>query len=171
MLCEKCGKNMATTHYRQIFNGQEKEVHLCDECAKAHGMEGTIGPILVDFGNLLGQMFGQAVSSGAQSGAQKKRCSGCGVSFQDIVNSGKAGCAQCYTEFYEQLLPSIQRIHGKTEHVGKLSSHAGEAVRKESAIKRYKEELKQAIAEQNFEKAAELRDTIKSIEEGGEDNA
>lgn len=34
MLCQNCGKNEATTHIKQIVNGDMAESHLCAECAK-----------------------------------------------------------------------------------------------------------------------------------------
>ncbi len=89
--------------------------------------------------------------------------------FEEIVKSGKIGCADCYGKFYEMLLPSIQRIHGKTQHSGKVANviDEKEAVKektKEEIIAELKEEMKTAIEEQNFERAAELRDEIKAKE-------
>ena len=90
-----------------------------------------------------------------------KRCQFCGSSFEEIAKSGKVGCAHCYEEFYEELLPSIQRIHGRTNHTGKLARSAGTEVKVKNEIAKCKAELEQAIKTQEFEKAAELRDKIK----------
>ncbi len=102
-----------------------------------------------------------------------KRCNFCGASFDEIAKSGKVGCAHCYEEFYDELLPSIRRIHGRTNHTGKLARRAGTEVRVRNEITKCKYELEQAIKTQEFEKAAELRDKIKELEKniGSEQNA
>ena len=89
------------------------------------------------------------------------------VTFDDIAKSGKVGCANCYDIFYDELLPSIQRIHGKTVHIGKLAKSAGSEVKMKSTLAKLKEELTTAIKEQEFEKAAKLRDQIKELEAKG----
>ena len=72
-----------------------------------------------------------------------------------------------YDIFYDELLPSIQRIHGKTVHIGKLAKSAGSEVKMKSTLAKLKEELTTAIKEQEFEKAAKLRDQIKELEAKG----
>ncbi len=37
MLCEECGKRMATLHFTKIINGEKTEYHLCEVCAKEKG--------------------------------------------------------------------------------------------------------------------------------------
>ena len=166
MLCERCKQNTATTHYRQVINGQESQINLCGKCASEMGVGKMLNPFAFDISQVIGQVFGQ------QAGKEKSmqdmvRCPGCGGSFQDIVHTGKTGCAQCYTTFYQQVLPSIQRIHGKTEHIGKISAGAGEHMKARAELKKYKEELGEAIERQDFERAAQLRDAIRDLEQGG----
>ncbi|MPM95797.1 Protein-arginine kinase activator protein [bioreactor metagenome] len=95
-----------------------------------------------------------------------ERCPMCGASFQEIVKSGKIGCAECYDKFYDLLLPSVQRIHGKTAHSGKIAANNEIEIKKENVLEELKAKLAQAIEEQNFEYAAELRDKIKEMESG-----
>ena len=101
-----------------------------------------------------------------------ERCEKCGSCFDDIIKSGKVGCADCYEKFYSKLLPSIQRIHGKANHGGKIpvrheAVSAEKAVPKEKSAEEKIEELnsqmQKAIEEQNFEQAAVLRDEIKKL--------
>ena len=93
------------------------------------------------------------------------------MTFEDIAQSGKVGCAKCYQTFKSLLAPSLKRIHGNTQHTGKVPSSAGEMVKKQNEIKRLKEELNQMIAQQNFEEAAKLRDQIRAMESEGEQHA
>lgn len=159
MLCQSCGQNHATTHIKTIVNGELAEISLCQECAQKLGYSSFFGGFGMDFDTFLGSLMG---SGKVQK--NKKRCNCCGSTFEDIAKSGKVGCAACYDVFYDDLLPSIQRIHGKTNHIGKLAKSAGAEVKVKNTITKYKEELTQAIKAQEFEKAAELRDKIKELE-------
>ena len=121
----------------------------------------------MNLGHLFGSILGDAFSPGPAQ--EQKRCSGCGCSFQEIARTGKAGCAECYTTFYDRLLPNLERIHGKVRHEGKLSSSAAPRERTEREIKQLKRQLAQAIEKQEFEEAAKLRDQIAALE-GGNDH-
>lgn len=167
MLCQNCEKYEATTHVKRIVNGEAAEAHLCSDCARMLGYEDVFG----GFGNIFGSFFGSFLGdSGVGSlSARTLRCEKCGSTFNDIVESGKIGCANCYETFYDKLLPSLQRIHGKTRHEGKIPNKI--AVNgKNSAkiqIEKLEEELKSAVEAQNFEAAAALRDRIKEMKEDG----
>lgn len=165
MLCQSCGQNQATTHIKTIINGELAEVSLCRECAQKLGYNSFFGNFGMDFDKFLGSLM-----SGSESDRilkSRKRCNCCGSTFEEIAKSGKVGCANCYDVFYDELLPSIQRIHGKTVHIGKLAKSAGSEVKMKNTLTKLKEELTAAIKEQEFEKAAKLRDQIKELEAKG----
>ncbi len=161
MLCQSCEKRQATTHIKTILNGELKEFSLCPECAAKLGYGSFFG----NFGFDLDKLFGSFMEGFGET-KNSKRCKFCGSSFEDIAKSGKVGCAQCYDEFYEELLPSIQRIHGRTSHAGKLARSAGAEVRIRNEMAKCRNELEQAVKAQEFEKAAELRDRIRELEKG-----
>ena len=165
MLCQNCGKYEATTHVKRIINGESAEAHLCSDCAHALGYNDVFGGFGNTFSELLGSFFGEP--AGALN-SRTVRCEKCGNTFTDIVNNGKIGCADCYTTFYEKLLPSLQRIHGKTRHEGKvpLIRNANSIKIEENKLEILEAELKSAIESQEFEKAAELRDEINRMKEG-----
>ena len=164
MLCQNCGKYEAITHVKRIVNGESAEAHLCSDCAKALGYNDVFGGFGNTFGDLLGSFFGEPQVSAISS--RTIRCEKCGNTFNDIVNSGKIGCADCYTTFYDKLLPSLQRIHGKTRHEGKNPTIIKAEVTNVNPIEDLEEQLRIAIDEQNFEKAAQLRDKINELKEG-----
>lgn len=165
MICQSCEKRQATTHIKTIVNGELKEFMLCPECAGKLGY----GSLFTSFGPDLDRLFGGFMDSYTPQ-ISGKRCPFCGSSFEDIAKSGKVGCAHCYETFYEELLPSIQRIHGRTVHAGKLASSAGVKVKTRSELTQLKKELEQAIKTQEFEKAAELRDKIRELEKNMKEN-
>ena len=165
MLCQNCGKYEATTHVKRIVNGESAEAHLCSDCAKALGYNDVFGGFGNTFGDLLGSFFGEPQVSAISS--RTIRCEKCGNTFNDIVNSGKIGCADCYTTFYDKLLPNLQRIHGKTRHEGKNPTIIkAEVTNSANQIEDLEEQLRIAIERQNFEKAAQLRDKINELKEG-----
>ena len=167
MLCQNCKKHEATTHIKSVVNGEYTQLHLCSDCAGKLGYGDVFSGFGFDLGDFFGNFFSKPKSMIASS--KIERCEKCGMSFEEIVKTGKIGCADCYEKFYEMLLPSIQRIHGKTQHNGKTAviSEKVEVKKektKEEIIEEFKDEMKTAIEEQNFERAAELRDKIKEME-------
>lgn len=91
-------KNEATTHIKQVINGDTAERHLCSECAEHLGYGDAFSGFGFDVAGLFGNFFGDAVHS---LGAPRKvvRCPKCGSSFNDIVREGRVGCAECYKVF------------------------------------------------------------------------
>ncbi|MDD3693314.1 MAG: UvrB/UvrC motif-containing protein [Oscillospiraceae bacterium] len=161
MLCQNCGKNIATTFIKKTVNGETKQWHLCTECAKGQGFKPVFSSVGFDLGDFWGNLFAEPAT---RTIADAVRCEGCGHSFKEIAESGRAGCPSCYTTFYDRLLPSIQRIHGKSGHTGKVPSGAGEKLKKEKEINRLRKELSECIAAQKYEQCAKLRDRILELE-------
>lgn len=160
MLCEKCGKNHATTHIKTVVNGIAREYNLCSQCAAESGYATN------SLTGMLASMFGDI--SKYESPAQKTRCSVCGAYFSDIAKSGKVGCSECYTTFYDELLPYLKRVHGSTNHVGKIPNSAPLMVKRETEIvEDLRNKLSRLIAEENYEQAAVIRDKIKEMEAKG----
>lgn len=179
MLCEKCKKNNATVFYREIINGKEKKYSLCSECAAEMENSGEISlnnetifdSFFEDYNpitDLFSSLFTPAYLT-SPSQKKVKRCNLCGSTFDDLVSSGKVGCTKCYEVFSEELAPSINRIHGSTKHIGKLSKKIKEESEKKKKISSLEQDMKAAIKSQEFERAAEIRDQLRELRnsEGG----
>lgn len=171
MLCGKCKQNEATFHFRENINGTVKEVHLCPSCAVELGYDSIISDMssfnpfgAMNFGihNLLGSLFSQELPKRSVPSGHK--CSFCGTTFEQFAQSAMAGCANCYREFYDEMIPYIQRIHGRTRHVGKFPAAAGKELKLQRELTSLRKQLNDAVAAQEYEKAAVLRDKIKEIE-------
>lgn len=162
MLCEKCGKNNATTHIRSVVNGVVTEKNLCSYCAAEEGYSGFAESGLTQ---MLASMFGDVLHSDPAVSA--KHCECCNSTFSDIAESGKVGCSECYKTFYDDLIPYLKRVHGATKHVGRIPNRAPLTVTDNgdtAAALRLK--LNRLVKEERFEEAAEIRDRIKQLEEG-----
>ena len=161
MYCDHCGKNAATTFVKKTINGKTTELHLCAQCAAKQGLGSAFG---FDFGDFWGSLFAEPSQRAI---ADTVRCPDCGTGFREIADAGRPGCPTCYLTFYDRLLPSIHRIHGKTQHTGKVAVQADGTVKKEKKLQELKERLNTCIAEQDYETCAKLRDEIRALEQEG----
>src|SRR5512140_245030 len=168
MKCESCGKNPASVHYTAYENNEPKEMHVCHECAiekgivvvpsetdKDGGKFSIQDPIISLFGDLAGQ----------ESKMGRVQCPACGILYSTFRETGRLGCAQCYQSFQVQLAPLLRRIHGNLAHAGKSPVGEGEQVERRNRLRKMQEELESAIHRENFERAAEIRDSMKQLRE------
>jgi protein arginine kinase activator len=158
MECEHCGEAPATVHQITINNGFDVQYkHLCEKCANEleNGKKKDTSSGKVP--GLIASMFDEQ---------ETMQCSQCGLTFDEFSDSGRLGCANCYSAFSKRLEPLIKRIHGSSSHeddsseskeLGKLSM-----ARK---IQILEKELEKQIKEENYEKAAVLRDRIAELKE------
>lgn len=151
MLCQHCKKNTATVNYVEIINGDRFESHLCEMC------------YAVLCGELNSKSNNDAWADlfGVNTTAQKV-CSVCGTKFSDYERTGLLGCASCYDMFKEELMPVIQRIQGKVDHVGKATSNHDD-FGLHRRLKTLQEQLEQAIKERRYAEANRLNKQIKEI--------
>jgi protein arginine kinase activator len=158
--CDKCDKP-ATIHLTEIHDGQKVEKHLCEDCAAADGI--TIKSN-VPISQLLEDFVMQS-SQEARPEPPELQCDVCGMTFREFREDGLLGCPNDYEVFAPRLVPMLQRAHdGQAQHVGKVPHHAGQAQQKQNAILRLRSELREAIAGEDYERAASLRDQIKQLE-------
>ncbi|MBE6727292.1 MAG: hypothetical protein E7562_01445 [Ruminococcaceae bacterium] len=161
MLCEKCGKNNATTHIRTVVNGVVTEHNLCGYCAAKEGYTDIGNNSL---GEMLASVFGDVLTKNSASAALRCQC--CNASFSDIAESGKVGCSECYKTFYDELLPYLKRVHGSTRHAGKIPNRAPLMVKpQKETIDSLRMKLNELVRLEKFEEAAVVRDRIKKLEE------
>lgn len=165
MYCEECNQKQATVHLSQVVNGKLVENHLCEDCAGKKGM--FIVNLTKQFSipNLLGSIFGSPVTvQDIQSPPQVESCPNCGIRFMDIRHTGKLGCSECYQVYEQELEPILRRIHGNSQHMGKIPSRSGEKVLLRKQIEELKQKLQESVACEKYEQAAEIRDSIKEME-------
>jgi len=160
-----------------MVNGHAEEFHLCQNCARESGLFGGNGS--PDFGFQLSDLFsgflGSSVKQQPSTLAPTLRCGLCGASLHEIAKSSRVGCAKCYETFYAQLQPTLQRIHGSLEHSGKTPEDGNPQLRvrreREQALAELRAQIAQAVKDERYEEAAQLRDEIRRMEEGGDDDA
>jgi protein arginine kinase activator len=153
-----------------LTGGKPKELHLCEDHARQYLTQSGEEPAsATSMAAALAQQMAQqmAVGQTAEELAQldEQSCPVCGITFYDFRSQGRLGCPHDYACFEDQLQPLILNIHGETEHTGKRPKRAATGSEKRTQLIRLRREMKEAVAEENYEQASELRDTIRRIEE------
>jgi protein arginine kinase activator len=149
------------------MNGTKTEMHLCEECAKEKN-EFYTGSYFgfgmpLSFQNILSG-FVEAMDGTPKHIKKEETCPTCGMSFENFRETGRLGCANCYEAFEGKMIPLIRRIHGNIEHNGKIPIRTGGVLKAKKNIEKMREELKNAVSHEEYEKAAKLRDEIKKLE-------
>ena len=171
MKCEKCNQNEATFFYKETVNGKTRALHLCADCAEEMREAGELRMELPDFDtpfvtfpNFFGDLFALPEKASKRNA---KTCPGCGATWQDIVDLGKARCPECYRTFADELDATVRSMHGNVSHTGRAPQKLRAAHEKENQLTDLKKQLKEAIEQEQFEEAATLRDKIHALEEKG----
>ena len=158
--CDKC-HHPATLHEVEIVKGQKIEKHLCDDHAREEGISvkheyTPINELLTDF---------VKTHSGAVT-QQELVCDNCRLSFSQFREHGLLGCPQCYKSFESPMGQLLERAHeGGTHHLGKVPQRCGTGERRQAQLLRLQHRLDDAVAAEDFELAAKLRDEINRFEE------
>jgi protein arginine kinase activator len=157
--CDKCGKP-ATVHLTEIADGNKVEKHLCEDCAASEGITVKsnlpISQLLEDF----------ILQSAGREDTSDLRCDVCGLSFAEFRQRGSLGCPNDYDAFAEALDPLLRQAQeGAGQHIGKVPRRAGADQAKQNAILRLRADLKKAVAAEDYERAAEMRDRLKEMEQ------
>jgi protein arginine kinase activator len=161
MLCQDCGKREATVHLTQVINDHKVELHLCRECAEKKRFHTPFEGVPFPLAEFLASMLDQSLIK-KPSKVSDKRCPTCGMYFSDFSKIGRLGCGNCYATFRSQLSDLLRKLHGSTQHRGRVPFIPGDVMKPLREERKLQEELKKAIQEEDFEKAAQLRDKIKA---------
>lgn len=159
MICGKCSKNHATVHVTEVVQGVKKESHLCEECARAAG-----GKFTFSITDILANLIEPVKTAGKPSEAGAPRCPECGISYTEFKAKARLGCANDYEVFKSGLLPLLEKVHGAVQHAGKTPQTVESVVKKETELARLKRELESVVKSEDFEKAAQVRDRIRTLE-------
>ena len=153
MKCENCGKNEVTFVYQSNINGHVEEKHLCSECAEKLGYTQRINAhsqrMMQNFfgrGSLFGSSFFNDFFSPSLMGRMLEDPSD--DFFADMPALSAAPARQQETKKEEDLVEKEEQ--SRFSYLRQLNA--------------LKVEMKKAVHQENFERAAELRDQIHKLE-------
>lgn len=157
MMCESCGKRPARLSVTMITNGKSISRHFCPQCA-SRLQRGDAQSVQ---SALLGAM--------AADHPPQLLCPACGCTSEQFLRSGRLGCAACYEAFSPMLDHILMQIDGALQHEAPQQSVQSTDDKpplsaSETQLEQLRSELYQAVSEENYERAAVLRDEIRSLE-------
>lgn len=161
MKCQRCGENPATTAYVQIVDDNKETLNLCGACLQ--GIKG---------GDSEGAAAAPVPAPEPEpeplelTGDAPADCPECGMSYAEFRKEARFGCGACYTAFAPKLERLFRRIHGADGHTGK-GGEAPASVASGEDLEQLKESLQVAVAAEDYEEAAQLRDQIRRLEGQG----
>ncbi len=157
----------------QIVNCEMTELALCEQCARERGFfdPQTLTFAEKFFPSMIHNKVNDMIRELAEehvlrpeppSGDVLSKCPICSYTSDNHAQTERVGCPHCYSVFAEDFSPELQQ---------KLNLPAGgnsDAVSSSNSVPNVgKQELefrlKQAIEQENYELAAQLRDQIKSM--------
>ncbi len=165
MKCQHCEKP-ATFHITELTGPELQEFHLCADHAKQYlaPTGETVEPAPSVAGALAQQLkLGQTAEQLAR--LDQRSCPVCGITFYEFRQQGRLGCPHDYTCFEQELEPLIANIHGATEHKGKRPKKKLKDINRQTDLIRLRREMKEAVDREQYERASELRDEIRKIEQ------
>lgn len=180
MDCQNCGAKDALIHLTEIQEGEVINIWLCPACARERQMSGqgheeSDGALFGDTGeprpiaasedDLLAAFLGlERKFLSDQPETVNLICSKCGFALEQFQRTSRLGCPECYRAFEPNIRGLLSRFHGRTIHLGKMpdSNLAGQNPLAE--VTRVRVALEKAVAAEDFEEAAGLRDYLKELE-------
>ena len=172
MLCQNCHQNEATVHLTQIVDGKAEKYHLCEACAAQKGIDVHADP--VDLGGMMEKLKDQLAHlkedlEMPRAATGPSICPACGMTRTEILKKGRLGCDRCYDVFAAEMLPVVVSLQHGDQHLGKVPRRSSARMKNSVEAARLRRELDKAVAGEDYERAAKLRDQIKALpaEEGG----
>ncbi|MEI8235040.1 MAG: UvrB/UvrC motif-containing protein [Verrucomicrobiota bacterium] len=159
MLCDVCKTNQATVFLTQIVDGKMQKVNLCEACSKEKGVTDPLSFALVDL------LPGLGAEAEVEQGAPVQHCPACGFTQADFKKTGRLGCPVCYDTFAEGLGGLLKAMHRRTTHTGKVPARLKRSIELGVRRKQLQRDLDKAVADENYENAALLRDQLRELEQ------
>lgn len=141
-ICEICGSKLAEYHFNKISGGVSRTFHICGSCKRILDKE----------------LEKKARRTNMQSLPEEQRVCTCGATLEDLIRTGYAGCAECYSIFREHLTEAVKKYQGGTQHKGRNGR-----ARPPVDIEKLYIELKKAVDEERFNDAANLKAQIDEL--------
>ena len=158
MQCDVCHEKEATVFLTQIVGGKMQKVNMCEACSKEKGVNDPTGFELADL------LLGMGAAQDIERSPDSSKCPVCGFTQADFKKTGRLGCSACYEVFTEGLDSMLKNMHKGSEHVGKAPALYLKARNQSARKKVLQTDLEEAVAAEEYERAADLRDQIRRME-------
>lgn len=147
----------------QIVNGQVSELALCEACAREKGLFDPQSLTFAEkffpeeFKNRVDKLVRELTRSESSPAPVQPldmltKCPACGFAVEDYRRTAHLGCPDCYSVFARELDPSAEPAETAQEDETPVITRA-----------RLQQELQKAVAQEDYERAASLRDQINAL--------
>lgn len=165
-VCSSCQQTQAKVHVTELVHDadpavpvQVREQHLCEACAQ--GQKLPHNPVPKTPQDILKLLHASTLRVRREPAIQ---CPDCGMTLLEFRQKGRMGCAKDYEVFGGHTRELLERIHGATQHVGRLPGQDAAVVERARRMNELQKELEAAIRQEAYEQAARLRDELKSLQ-------
>lgn len=135
-----------------------QKINLCEACSKAKGVSDPTGFELADL------LVGLGSTPEMDLQAAPLKCPVCEFTQTEFKKTGRLGCSHCYDTFSEMLQSMLKNMHKGTQHHGKVPACYRKRRFYSERLKTLNDTLQQAVAAEEYEKAATIRDEIHQLE-------
>ena len=160
MNCDFCGSSDPEINIRQVTGGKKNNIHICRKCANDRGLIRNNESIEFSLSKLVNYYLGN------ENKKEALVCEKCGTALSDIKRTKKIGCEDCAIEFRRY----IYRVLNQGRQPGKKAVYRGKIPARMKIVKdvfidleMLKTQLENAVYNEEYEKAAAIRDKIKNI--------
>ena len=158
MKCQLCEQE-ATVTYTKIVGDKSQKIHLCAMCADENGITN------IENFSLSNILMKESEQSGGLTDPKpdSDTCPECGFTVDDLRKIARLGCSSCYQFFADEVKGMIGKMHKGTEHKGKVPVGMLKAMELKTQLTEREAEFKEAIKEEAFERAGELKVEIAEL--------
>lgn len=147
-------------HFTEILpSGEIKCYDMCKKCGWEFVKDAYEPKKIEGIDKEVQDLFSYIVDLVTQAAAPKpKNDCRCGMSARELEEKGRFGCPHCYDHFSEYIKLLVFPYHNANQHIGKRPNNTGL-----DQLKLLKLQLAQAIEVENYERAQEINNKIKSL--------
>ena len=164
MLCQRCHKNLATSRYAEVVDGEVTEQHLCAECLSSRQEDSGTGFGLTAHRPVLRKVESERATREAVR--KQRACPHCSTTLRHVLEQGEVGCSKCYDTFGGEIESILEGLHHALKHKGKSPRVDDARVRLREELEAKRTLLRSVLKAEKYEEAARLRDEIRSLETG-----
>ncbi|MCU0607397.1 MAG: UvrB/UvrC motif-containing protein [Candidatus Edwardsbacteria bacterium] len=157
--CDICRRNPAVIRFAEIRKGTMSVRNICQDCARTTGIAGQLDRTIAAVGGAISD----AMAALARDHGGAQACPACGMTLDQFRRHGHLGCERCYDSFAAVLLPLLDRLQELAGQPEQDPAAAGEQQRRDNRRQALAQRLEEAVAAEEYELAARLRDQLKEL--------